>query len=158
MCTEKGHRQHTSACQARNGDIQDGESLWVPAPDGWFPRDLAASKSSEFCPNEPVGWLSPSTMAEQAGWVKEEWVVRNCLLLGLTCLCWPNLSPDKICCLPRAWVHNTTKKLLLRPAACPSNYYTQLLFFYMSTTGTAREERPGASRHDNIAQVTTAKA
>lgn len=64
-----------------------------------------------------------------------------------------NLSPDKICCLPRVWVHNTTKKLLLRPAASPSNYYTQLLFFYMSTTGTARGERPAASRHDNIARV-----
>ncbi|EOB01871.1 hypothetical protein Anapl_14065 [Anas platyrhynchos] len=47
----------------------------------------------------------------------------------------------------------STKKLLLRPAASPSNYYTQLLFFYMSTTGTARGERPAASRHDNIARV-----
>lgn len=42
MCTEKGHRQHTYACQARNGDIQDGE--------GW---ELMSSSTRWMVPQGP---------------------------------------------------------------------------------------------------------
>lgn len=64
-------------------------------------------------------------------------------------LCWPNLSPGKVCCLPGVWVLDTMDRLLLRPVVVwPLDYYPQLLFH----SGTM-DQVPGETR--NAPNMTT---
>lgn len=75
------------------------------------------------------------------------------MILGQRHLCWLNLSPGKVCCLPGAWVLDT---VLLRLAGVwPLDYYPQLLF-HSGTMATAGGDQE-FTKHDYTVNRVLAK-
>lgn len=147
--TARGEADRASAYQAGCGDAEHSK-VWEPLSPSTkrtvpvLPAALIYRAGSEPWQHTRTWSSLQESLWAICAWVLWQYVkhrVRNSggsLLLGQRHLCWPNLSPGKVCCLPGAWVLATIDRMLLRLAVVwPLDYYPQVLF-HSGTMDTAK--------------------
>ena len=95
----------------------------VPEREGEVKEDAVGGPPTRL---SSVRWLTPHLKTVSTKKDRRMVVIGNSLLRGTEGpVCWPNPACREVCCLPGAWVRDSSRKLF--SLICPSDYYPLLI-------------------------------